>query len=92
MIGGMNGMNGSEQSKRLYRLREGRLVAGVCAGLAGYFGIDVTIVRLVFAILTLFGGTGALLYVICWAVVPEEGEGASIVEGFVNKKRGSSGF
>ena len=81
-------MNTSNGTKRLYRKREGRIVAGVCAGLADYLDIDVTIVRLVFAALTVFGGAGVLLYVIAWAVVPEEGEKSSIVEGFVNKNRG----
>jgi phage shock protein PspC (stress-responsive transcriptional regulator) len=80
----MNSMNGT---KRLYRRPEGRIVAGVCTGLADYLGIDVTVIRLAFAALTIFGGFGALLYVVAWAVVPEEGEKASIVEGFVNKKK-----
>jgi phage shock protein PspC (stress-responsive transcriptional regulator) len=84
MIGDMNTGNGA---KRLSRRPEGRIVAGVCTGLSDYLGMDVTIIRLAFAVLTVFGGFGALLYVIAWAVVPEEGEKASIVEGFVNKKR-----
>ena len=81
-------MNTSNGTRRLYRKREGQIVAGVCTGLADYLGIDVTIVRLVFAALTIFGGAGVLLYVIAWAVVPEEGEKSSIVEGLVNKNRG----
>jgi len=81
-------MNGNNGTKRLYRKPEGRIVAGVCTGLADYLGVDVTIIRLVFAALTVFGGAGVLLYLIAWAVVPEEGEKASIVEGFVNKNRG----
>jgi phage shock protein PspC (stress-responsive transcriptional regulator) len=84
----MDGSNGSNGAKRLYRKPEGRIVAGVCTGLADYFGVDVTIIRLVFAALTVFGGAGALLYVIAWALVPEEGEKSSIAEGFVNKNRG----
>ena len=46
-------------SKRLYRTREGRLVAGVCTGIAAYFGIDPTLVRLAFALSTIFGGRSA---------------------------------
>ena len=46
----------SHGTKRLYRLRDGRVVAGVCAGLAAYFGVDPTLVRLAFALLTVFGG------------------------------------
>jgi phage shock protein C len=80
-------MNGFDQGKRLYRLREGRMVAGVCAGLGRYFGIDATVVRLVFAVFTVFGGMGVVLYLIAWAVVPEEGEGSSVLENAVHKSR-----
>jgi phage shock protein C len=86
MIGGMNEANGA---KKLVRPREGRMLAGVCAGLGDYFGIDANIVRLVLAALVLFGGLGALIYVVAWAVVPEEGEETSIVENLVNKNRDS---
>ena len=81
-------MNTMTEGKQLYRRRHGRIVAGVCAGLADYFGIDVNIIRLAFAALTVFGGLGALIYLCAWAVVPEEGEKASIVENLVNKRRG----
>ena len=62
----------SHGTKRLYRLRDGRVVAGVCAGLAAYFGVDPTLVRLAFALLTVFGGAGVLLYLCAWVVMPEE--------------------
>ena len=52
------------------------MVAGVCAGLAAYFKVDVTLVRLAFGISTFIYGIGALAYVIAWALVPEEGEQA----------------
>lgn len=76
-------------SKRLYRMREGRVVAGVCTGIAAYFGIDPTLVRLGFALLAIFGGgVGILLYLIAWIVIPEEGgDGSSIAESFVSKRR-----
>jgi len=80
----------SNGTKRLYRLREGRVVAGVCAGLAAYFGIDPTLVRLAFAVVTVFGGIGILLYLVAWIVIPEEGgDGTSIAENFVGKQRRS---
>ena len=79
--------HGASGTKHLYRRRDGRLVAGVCAGVAAYFGIDVTLVRLGFAIFTIFWGLGALLYLVAWAVIPEEGEKASIVENLINKQR-----
>ena len=74
--------------KRLYRTREGRVVAGVCGGIAAYFGIDPTLVRLAFAVFTIFGGAGVLIYLIAWIVIPEEGgDGSSIAESFVSKRR-----
>jgi len=57
-------------AKRLYRIRNGRVVAGVAAGLAAYFGVDPTLVRLAFALLTVFGGLGALLYLVAWVIIP----------------------
>ena len=72
----------------MYRLRDGRVVAGVCAGLAAYFGVDPTLVRLAFALVTVFGGLGVLIYLCAWVVIPEEdGDGSSIAETFVNKQR-----
>jgi phage shock protein C len=84
MIGDMSENNGSG-GKRLLRPRDGRMVAGVCAGLAAYFGVDVNLVRLGFGIFTVFYGLGFLIYLIAWAVVPEEGEGGSILEGILKK-------
>jgi phage shock protein C len=77
----------SNRTKRLYRLRYGRLVAGVCVGLADYFGIDPTLVRLAFALLTVLGGLGVLLYLCAWIVIPDETDGTSIAENFVSKRR-----
>ena len=74
-------------SKPLQRLRHGRLVAGVCSGLAAYFGIDATLVRLAFAVLTVFGGLGILLYLCGWVIIPDETDGKSIADNFVNKRR-----
>ena len=51
----MNGPSGNG-TKRLYRLRDGRIVSGVCVGLGAYFGVDPTLVRLAFALLCALGG------------------------------------
>lgn len=60
-------------SNRLYRSRSDRMLAGVCGGLAHYFGIDPTLVRLIFAILFLVGvGSPALVYIVLWIVMREE--------------------
>jgi phage shock protein PspC (stress-responsive transcriptional regulator) len=82
-----NNGHGLAPAKKLYRRREGRVVAGVCAGLSAYFGIDVNLVRLGFAVFAIFWGLGALIYLIAWAVIPEEGENSSIVENLVDKTR-----
>jgi phage shock protein C len=76
-------------SKTLERKRDGRMLAGVCAGIGAYLGIDANLVRLIFAIASFFGLLGVLVYLVAWAVVPEEGEKASIVEQLVNKNQGS---
>jgi phage shock protein C len=86
MITDMSETNGSG-GKRLLRRRDGRMVAGVCVGLAGYFGVDVNLVRLGFGIFTVFWGLGALIYLLAWAMLPEEGESSSILESFVGRHR-----
>jgi phage shock protein PspC (stress-responsive transcriptional regulator) len=77
----------SPKGKRLERKLANRWVAGVCAGLAEYTGVDATLIRVVFAVLTFFGGTGLIAYVLGWALIPEEGEPVSIAERFINKPR-----
>lgn len=59
--------------KKLYRNVNDKKLSGVCAGLAKYFSIDVTLVRLIWAIVTLCTvGTGVLAYIICALIIPEE--------------------
>ncbi len=56
--------------KKLYRSNINRKLCGVCGGLAEYFDLDPTIIRLLVVILTLFGGGGLLIYLICALVIP----------------------
>ncbi|MFO7819369.1 MAG: PspC domain-containing protein [Halanaerobacter sp.] len=58
--------------KRLYRSKHDRMIAGVCAGLGDYFGIDPTIVRLIWVFLFFGAGFGVVAYIICMIVIPEE--------------------
>jgi phage shock protein C len=58
--------------KKLYRDEQNKTIAGVCAGLAEYLSIDVTIVRLVFLLALVFHGGGFLAYVIFWIVMPKK--------------------
>lgn len=66
--------------KRLYRTRTDRKLAGVCGGVAEYFNIDPTIVRVVWALLAFFYGTSILLYVIMAFVVPEKPDAPDIID------------
>ena len=59
-------------SPRLTRSRTDRKIAGVCGGFAAYSGIDANVVRLVMVLLAVLGGPGLVLYLVAWAIVPEE--------------------
>jgi phage shock protein PspC (stress-responsive transcriptional regulator) len=82
--------------KRLYRIREGAMIGGVCNGLAAYLGIDVTLLRILFAFLALTFGSGVLLYIVMMIVIPPAitpdemaaAEGApSTAEEFIRRAR-----
>jgi phage shock protein C len=47
------------------------MIAGVCGGLADYFNIDATLVRVLFLLLAVFGGTGLVIYIVMWVIVPD---------------------
>lgn len=63
--------------QRLYRSRTDRSIAGICGGLAEFFGTDPTLLRLITLLLILFGGLSIWVYLILWIVVPNEPEPAS---------------
>lgn len=60
--------------KKLYKSRKDKKIDGVCAGVAEFLGIDVTIIRLIWAIAVVFCGTGILLYIVAMLVMPENPE------------------
>jgi phage shock protein C len=59
-------------TKKLYRSRIDRMIGGVAGGLAEYFDMDPTLVRVLFAISVAFSGAGILAYIVLWIVVPEQ--------------------
>lgn len=61
-------------SKKLYKANKDIKIDGVCAGFSNFFGIDVTIIRLLFVIFAIFGGTSIILYIICMLIMPREPE------------------
>lgn len=75
------------QDRELRRPLEGRMVAGVAAGLADYLGADVTLVRIALAVLVLVGGSGVALYLAGWLLIPEEGAELSIAADFMGPRR-----
>ena len=79
---------GNCNSNRLVRTLDGRMIAGVCSGLAEYTGLEVTVVRLIFAAVSILGFFGVFAYIAAWVIIPEEGEKASIAEKFINKGNG----
>ena len=58
--------------KRLYRSTSERRIAGVCGGIAEYFAIDPTLVRLAWVIFIAIGGSGSLAYLVAWLIIPEQ--------------------
>jgi phage shock protein C len=73
----------------LHRASNGRMVAGVAAGLADYLGVDVTIVRVGFVLATLLGGgIGIPAYLACLLLVPEEGQDRSIANSMIDSIQG----
>ena len=66
--------------KHLYRSRRNRILGGVCGGIAEYFGLDPTLVRIITVLLMLLPGIGVLTYVILWIVIPARPIGEEIEE------------
>lgn len=56
--------------KKLYKSNQNKMIDGVCGGIAEYFGIDPTVVRLVWALFSLMGGCGILAYIIAAIIIP----------------------
>ena len=64
--------------KKLYRSRNDKIISGVCGGLAKYLNMDVSVMRVLAVLLTLFVGSGLIAYIVCALIIPEEPE--NIVE------------
>ena len=60
--------------KRLYKVEDGKKIAGVCGGIAEYLDIDPTFIRLGWALLSLAFGTGIIVYIVAAAVMPKESD------------------
>ena len=78
----------SRADEPLYRPLEGRMVAGVAAGIAQYLGVDVNVVRIVLAVLTVIGGAGIPVYAAGWLLIPDEGASQSIASDLIGSLQG----
>lgn len=59
--------------KKLHRSRSVKMLGGICGGLSEYLGVDVTIIRLLWVAAVIFGfGSGIIVYLICWLIIPEQ--------------------
>jgi phage shock protein PspC (stress-responsive transcriptional regulator) len=84
----MSGMEPqSAATSHLVRRRQGRMIAGVCQGIADHFHIDPLLVRIGFVVTTFFGGAGGIAYVAAWVLIPEEDERTSIGERVIREHR-----
>ena len=61
-----------DTTRKLYRSKTNRKLAGVCGGLAEYFNLDATLIRVLFVVLAVLGGSGIVLYLALWIIVPKE--------------------
>jgi phage shock protein C len=60
-----------DEPRKLYRSQSQRMIAGVCGGLAEYFNVDATLMRVLFLLLAVFGGSGIVIYIVMWIIVPD---------------------
>ena len=69
-------MDNDPMSKPLMRVRQGALIAGVCGGIAKWLGLNTTIVRVIYAALTLLSAAfpGVIIYILLWILMPREPE------------------
>ena len=83
-------MRDGNGNKMLMRPRDGRMLAGVCAGVADYFGLDVTLVRVIWAVVAVItGGAGVLAYLVAWITIPDEGQKSSNAENIAGQDQDS---
>lgn len=83
-----------QPAKKLTRSTTDSVVAGVCGGIAAYFSVDVTLVRLAFVLMTLWGGSGVPIYSILWIIMPADRSGSTSgvqqIDGVIQSQAGTT--
>ena len=80
------------EEQRLHRIGRGRMLAGVAAGVADYFDVDPTIVRIGFVALAFLGGLAVPLYLAGWLLIPDEEADQSLAEELLARERARSAY
>jgi len=62
-----------DNKKKIYRSNSNRMIAGVAGGIGEYFNVDAVLIRIVFLLLSLMGGSGVFFYIFCWVIIPKQG-------------------
>jgi phage shock protein C len=78
------------EAQPLSRPVDDRMLAGVASGIARYLDVDVTLVRIVIAVLAVVGGAGVPLYLAGWLLIPEEGSDQSLASQFLQSRQARS--
>ncbi|GAB3720143.1 PspC domain-containing protein [Nocardiopsis nanhaiensis] len=81
-------MSENFKSKRLQRSESDRFLTGVCGGIADYTGLDSTLIRVLFAVFTLLGFSGILVYILAWLLMPAASERRSLMEQIIRNFQG----
>jgi phage shock protein C len=82
----------AETERRLQKSRTDRMIDGVCGGVAAYFSIDSTLVRVLWVLLTLFGGSGLLLYIAAMIIMPKDESAAPVAPAPPKNHEGNTKF
>ena len=80
----------NDRPRRLQRNPDNKVIAGVASGVADFFGLDPTVVRVVWALTMLLGGLGVIVYIILWIVVPEGDSDRTVAHDLRDKGTGST--
>ncbi|MFY0651966.1 MAG: PspC domain-containing protein [Cyclobacteriaceae bacterium] len=71
VIPGSYELSEDKEVKKMYRNPDNRVLGGVASGIAAYFGVDITVIRLIFVLSIFLGGSGLILYIVLWVITPE---------------------
>lgn len=80
-----NTSNNTSNQKKLFRNMNDKMIGGVCSGLAAYFNIDTTVVRVVALLLVFFGGVSLWVYIILWIVIPQASLNSGNGDNYYNR-------